>query len=336
MTGTASSKEDGFSEKSFITLQKGKETVTVFKEYHRRLIKATGGSPSKKTPSKTTTTDPPTKKIKKELPLGEEDEEEAIPFNYVLLDISFKKIPLNKTTYINWIGPLPHPWKFETPSLDICLIVKDPDPKNAKPDRDLDLEETRTFYRDKLEEAGFDEDFLNHRLLILPMRELLTNYMEPEAKGKLVSAYDIFLADKRLMKSKYSGLKTFLGNKFWIKEKKVPNVVDLKKEGGELREEIIRALDQTDLYISGRGQEESVCIGVSSQPDAQLAYNLVHILTQVKETFKNNVQCLKLRMNRASAGSLPFPIFVDMASPNEISEEDIAPRTNPLKGLKAF
>ena len=125
-------------------------------------------------------------------------------------------------------------------------------------DRELDLEQTRDVYRKKLEEAGFDEDFLNHRLVILPMRQLLTEYTEYEAKGNLVNAYDVFLADKTLMKSKVSGLNTFLGKKFWFDRKKIPIPVNLKLEKQDLYQEMKRVLNSTEMPVTGRGQKLSV------------------------------------------------------------------------------
>lgn len=54
----------------------------------------------------------------------------------VILQINFKKIPFNKTTFIHSIS-LPHHWRHES-DFETCLIVKD---LNRKPltDRELDL-----------------------------------------------------------------------------------------------------------------------------------------------------------------------------------------------------
>lgn len=315
-------RKNGYSEKSYITIDKAKEATTVLKEFLKKSQDLATQEESKKVSVKP--------KIRLEDIEG--GSEEAMMHCSVILHIVLKKIPLNRSTYINRIGPLPHPWRFETPTLDICLIVRDLDTKNPLKDRELDLELTRTAYREKLETAGFDEDFLNHRLAILPMRELLTEYIESQAKGNLVTAYDVFLADQTLMKSKVSGLNTFLGNKFWVKRKKVPIPINLKLTGHELKEEVMRALDSTELPVTGNGGSLSCKIASLTQSPQAIAYNLLTVLSSVRGIFDKNVSTLSLGVSSGSSFQLPF--FVDYGSPNDIQEEEIAPkrkRTNEEK-----
>ena len=155
----------------------------------------------------------------------------------------------------------PYSFKFETDTIDVCLIVKDPDPRKPLKDRELDLENTREIYREALIEAGFNDDFINNRLAILPMRELLTEYREYEAKSKLSKAYDVFLVDKKLMANKFSGLKKFLGTHFWKTHKKIPFPVDLSLRGQELENALTVTLASTALYVTGQGSTCSVTIG---------------------------------------------------------------------------
>ena len=325
----------GFSEETFVDVSKAKEAVSIFKKYLQHQQESEENKSSTK--RKGVAGD---EQIKKKAKIALEDvdngdsNEPMIP-NCVMLDVSLKKIPLNSSVYVHCIGPLPHPWRFESSNVDICLIVKDPDPKKPLKDRDLDLEQTRNIYRKKLEEAGFDEDFLNHRLVILPMRQLLTEYTEYEAKGNLVNAYDVFLADKTLMRSKESGLNTFLGKKFWFDRKKIPIPVNLKLEKQDLQQEIKRALDSTEMPVTGRGQKMSVRIGSVSQSPKELAENLVTVLSTVKEIYGKNVRSLSLRSNRGSHFSLPF--FLDNRSANEVTEDEICPRrTKTIEEETAF
>lgn len=318
---------DGYSPDSYITIAKAKETVRVLKQFIKRSVKVSE----------------PEKKKAKRLPLGEEEHVSDSGYDgTVVLDINMKKIPLNKTTFIHSIGPLPSPWKFECPDIDVCLIVKDLDPLKSLPDRELDLETTKQFYRTRLEEAGFDKDFLSHRLMILPMRELLTEFGSYAAKRKLAASYGVFLADRRLMANKFSCLKSFLGKQFWSEYKRVPFPVDLAKEGPALKVELMRALDCTALYIQGRGSQESVQIGLLSQPDAELAYNLTFVLKEVHQILGPNVSYLRLGVATAgdtsSANPCPFPIpfFFDMNSANDVSDQQICRRTRALNGINPF
>ena len=52
------------------------------------------------------------------------------------LQITFKKIPYNKTTFIHWLS-LPHHWR-QVCDFETCLIVKDLS-NSPLTDRDLDL-----------------------------------------------------------------------------------------------------------------------------------------------------------------------------------------------------
>lgn len=306
-------KVSGFSEKSFITLAKAKETIATFKKYFKKVNEATNQCESEKK-----------KKIKLDL---DEDQSDA----RIILEVSFKKIPLNRTTYINVIGPLPYPWKGDSESVTVCLLVKDLEPKKNLPDRELDLNKTRDFYLEKLTNCGLDDEFINNRLVIMPMRQLMTEFKEHEAKNKLALAYDVFLADKKLMRSKFSTLKNFLGSAFWMRSKKVPAIVDLSLEGSELKDSLNSALDCTSFYVSGRGSSESVVIGLNGQSSEALAYNLIFVLQKIKTIYSKNVSALALKLSSDNSFSLPF--FLDLASPNEVTEDEIAPRTLPLEGV---
>lgn len=319
----------GHSEDSYITTTKAEELVVVLRQLVQKMAQKQSEEPAAKKA--------------KPLPLSEEADEKSLVSESVNLEIQLKKIPLNKTTFINVIGPLPHPWKYESADIDVCLIVKDLNPRKSLPDRDLDLETTRTHYRSMLEDAGFSQDFLTHRLVIMPMRELLTEFKEREAKGKLAAAYNVFLADKRLMANKFSGLQTFLGKQFWSVQKRVPIPIDLSQDGTSLKEEVIRALASTSLYVTGRGSSETIEIGLMSQTEEELAANLIFALKRVAQVFGSNVSCLRLGACSTGGCSSPsdsqsylIPFFIDMKSGNELTDEQICTRTSALNGLNPF
>lgn len=303
----------GYSDASYITLAKAKKATSVFKEYFEKKNAAADEVGEKKK-----------KKIKLDL---EEDHSDA----KVILEVIFKRIPLNKTTFINRFGPLPYPWKGTSDSVTVCLLVKDLEPKKDLPDRELDLENTREHYREKLLNSGLDPEFIQNRLVIMPMRQLMTEFKEHEAKNKLAMAYDVFLADRKLMRSKFSTLKNFLGSAFWVKNKKVPSIVDVSSDESKVKESFESALDSTCLFISGRGSSESVIIGLHGQSSASLAYNLIFVLQKIKSIYNENVSSLSLKLS--SDNSFSLPLFYDLASPNQLSTDKIAPRTAPLEGV---
>jgi hypothetical protein len=290
----------GFSKKSYISITKAKEATTVLKEFLRR---DQGKTSDKKSSDE--------RKTVMKLEHVDDGFDNTMAHQCVVLQVVLKKIPSNSQTFVHTIGPLPFPFRYETPSIDICLIVRDPDPKNPLGDRDLDLESTKNVYLEKLREAGFSEDFLSHRLVILPMRQLLTEFIEFEAKGNLVCAYDVFLADKSLMKNRESGLNKFLGNKFWIQRKKAPVPVNLALQGPELKQEIIGALDSTQLHVTGKGVSISCKIASLTQSPQSIAYNLQTVLQFLKKVYSENVESLSLAVDSGSSFSLP--IFLDLS-----------------------
>lgn len=318
----------------YVPLSKAKEVVSVLKEFLRlsnekeiEESKPKGKKKSAKVQGKS-----------KPLPLGgdrgDNGQEGLLPNDKVLLQIDFKKIPLNKTVFRNELGPLPYPWLAETDGLDICLIVRDLDTKKSGRDRELDLETTRNHYKELLtaEGTGLSDEFIEKRFSIMPMREILTEYKEYDAKNKLAAAFDLFIADKSLMNNKFKELNSFLGSKFWVTHKKSPLPVDLSKRGDELGVEISSALEKTTLYVSGRGSTETVQIGLFKQSNSQLGYNLNFLLKEIKTMFGANVGTLRLKTTK----SIGVPFYCDLASSNDIDSLDIGPQTRSLSEFKAI
>lgn len=231
----------------------------------------------------------------------------------VRLLITFKQTPPNRSTYINQFGPLPHPY-YKVADLTVCLIVRDLKPKTPLKDRELDLQMTRDKYRQKLLQCGLSEDLINHRLYILPMRELLTEYRVPDLKNKLVKSYDIFLADRTLMNNKNKLLSRFLGSPFWINKKKFPVPVNVSKNGSLLRREVQKALAKVPLYITGHGPHSSMLVGYTNQPQEDLIDNLSFCLERLYDKFKDSVQILRLK----SSKSPPIPFYADVSRPYRV------------------
>lgn len=305
---------------SYISKAHAVETVKTFKLYLEKMVDNTKRSQSK---------DKKTKLKKKPLPLEPADDELThigiTATSKVLLQIDLKKIPLNKTTYINRI-PVPHHW-YEVANLDICLIVKDLNPKEPLKDRELDLNSTKDFYREKLINCGLKQELID-RINILPMRELITEFKENEAKNKLAKSYDIFLADRSLMNNKFKFLNTFLGKHFWIKEKKMPVPLRLKgSDNDSLKNDIMNALSETSLYISGKGSSISVQFGVIKQCINDIADNLDTVLKFVHNLFHSNVATLRIK----GPNTLAIPFFADFGLKREIDVKKACPGSDKIK-----
>ncbi|RWS17925.1 Ribosomal protein L1p/L10e-like protein [Dinothrombium tinctorium] len=233
----------------------------------------------------------------------------------------------NWSTFTHVIGPIPHPFATET-DIDVCLIVRDLEPKNFLPDREFDLNQTREYYTQKLRAAGFSDDFITQRIYILPMRELFTEFREYEAKRKLCDAYDLFLADRSLMNNKFKALNLFLGSKFFVERKKMPIPVQIRKlEGEELKQEISDAFSKIQICMTGRGNACTVQIGKLGQSVDELSANLSFVLKEVKHLFKNNVGMLRLK----TAKSFAIPIFADLGSKSDVDLKSILPRNKLMR-----
>jgi len=118
------------------------------------------------------------------------------------------------------------------------------------------LDTTKSHYRELLEKLDSSE-YVNE---ILPMRELRNEYKVYEAKQKLCNAFNLFLCDKKLMHNKFDYLSLFLGKTFWIDGKKVPIPIDLTDTN--LKSQLQLKLNQTQLYLSGKGNTSVVNIGI--------------------------------------------------------------------------
>lgn len=227
--------------------------------------------------------------------------------SFVSLQVDLKKIPANYTTFIHTIS-LPAHWRHAL-AIDTCLIVPD---LNREPleDRDLDLEETKAKYMDILEEADASELIKE----ILPMRQLRNEFRPPALRQKLSSEFNIFLCDRKLLQNKYSFLSRFLGKAFWVDHKKVPLMIDFSVERTDLRRQIEEKLNQTNLYVSGKGSSLSVCVGSLEQKPKDLLANLQAILNKVNDIFGDNVRALTVKTAKSDA----VTFYMDLASSNAI------------------
>lgn len=240
--------------------------------------------------------------INNKKPLFEEDR------NFVFLQFLLKKVPLNYSTYIHYID-LPYHWRHEM-NYETCFIVKDLNEKPL-PDRDADIEQTRDHYTQILKEHSV----IGPISKILPMRQLINEFRLPALRKKLSSQYNVFLCDRKLLRNKYSFLSRFLGKAFWIDNKKVPIMINLEET--DLKSQINKKLNQTSLYVSGKGSTLTICFGYLKQETNNLAKNLTKVLEKIHELYGNNVRELAIKTER----SMAILFYMDLGSANEITLE---------------
>ena len=170
---------------------------------------------------------------------------------------------------------LPHPY-MSLETAEICLITKDPQRE----------------YKDKLAALGL-------RAKVIGVSKLKKKHKEYEAKRALLRAYEVFLADARVLPM----LPPLLGKGFFVK-RKLPVAVDLTKKDlrGELEKGVCSA-----LYRHGAGTSNSMQVGTCVQTPAQLVENVVAAVEQAVRLIPgkwSNVQSLSLRTTNSVA--LPF------------------------------
>lgn len=131
--------------------------------------------------------------------------------------------------------------------------------------------------------------------------KLRTKYESHEAKRQLCDAYDIFLADDRILPS----LPKLLGKKFFKKKKQpVPVSVGQGKDWGK---EVRRALSGTFYFHTG-GTSLSLKVARSGQTREEVVANVLAAVTGAVDLVPKkwkNVQGLYLK----TAESVALPVF---------------------------
>lgn len=154
---------------------------------------------------------------------------------------------------------------------------------------------------------------------VFTFNQLRTEYKAFEAKRKLLSRYDVFLADDRI----YGRLAPVLGGKFFTKNK-YPVSVKVA-EFTTLAAEIRAAIEDTYLTIQGNGPQCSMHIASSQQTVEELLANAMEAIAFLRAKFPGgfeNIRSLYLKL-----GSLSLPIYIDTESPNAVPVQK-APVTN--------
>lgn len=210
------------------------------------------------------------------------------------MQICLKKIP-HKEKSIKLI--LPH--SLRRPDLDVCLFVKD-----LKRD-ERDYEPTVRHFQDLLKNSG-----VNSVTDIIPLKSLKTEYKPYEAKRNLSNAYDIFLADARIIRL----LPTYLGKHFYGK-KKTPIQVNLQAKN--LTKEIDDALGSSRCVISSKGASSTADVGQFQMAAADMTENIIAAVDQIAVGVGGGASNIK-QLNLRSRTSLSVPIYISEGGPQDV------------------
>lgn len=247
--------------------------------------------------------------------LLEAGEDNAISFAKVFVEVVFKNIPSNSKTYIHNVL-LPNHWRVEKlkpEDYNIAVFVKHCKPKTEaekiqfSKDRDLDIDNTHSHYQ-KLFEEKLDDNIRSRISRIITTKELATEFNTFQKLDRLSKTYDLFLSDKPLMANKMNSLPRRLGRRFWVREKKVPLMLNLQAKN--LQDQFTRVLAIEPFYVMGVSSTESIQIGMINQSDEDLVENMKAFLDKLYNLYGDNVRFIKLR----TEWGLSLPLFADLSS----------------------
>ncbi|XP_046301730.1 ribosomal L1 domain-containing protein 1 isoform X3 [Marmota monax] len=203
---------------------------------------------------------------------------------------------------------------------EVCLFTKDERPS---------IEETERFYRKLLNKHG-----IKTISRIIPFKALKTEYKAYEAKLRLLSSFDFFLADDRIRRL----LPSHIGKHFY-RRKKVPVPVNLLAKN--LSKEINSSVGGTVLNISKSGSCSTIRIGHTGMQIQHIIENIITITKTLSEKLPEKWESVKLLFVKTERSvSLPvFSSFVSCQNENDrvsfrkLKEKKATGKKSPKKSL---
>ncbi|XP_069762562.1 ribosomal L1 domain-containing protein 1 isoform X4 [Narcine bancroftii] len=194
---------------------------------------------------------------------------------------------------------LPHEIRSET--VEICLFTKDEPNMNA--------DETQKFYQKLLNEHNIKN--ITH---IIPYKSLKTEYKPYEAKRRLLSTFDVFLADDRIRRL----LPSHLGKHFY-RSKKIPLSVNLASN--DLAKDLCKMIQGTVLPVNNRGSCYSSRVAHTGMKLGEIVENVIAAIhtigVKLPQQWKN-VKILHLKTLNSPA----LPIYTsDMCNLEELQKK---------------
>ncbi|XP_048408330.1 ribosomal L1 domain-containing protein 1 [Stegostoma tigrinum] len=201
----------------------------------------------------------------------------------IMLNVTVWKIPNREQTIkIN----LPHGIRSE--SMEVCLFTKD--------EPNMTADQTERFYKKLLSKHG-----IKNITQVIPYKTLKTEYKPYEAKRRLLSSFDLFLADDRIRRL----LPSHLGKHFY-NSKKAPQSVKLTSK--KLTKDLNRLIQGTTLFVNKKGScyaSRVAHTGMKSQEAVENVIAAVHVIAQKLPMQWKNVKVLHLK----TPASVALPIY---------------------------
>ncbi|XP_069762560.1 ribosomal L1 domain-containing protein 1 isoform X2 [Narcine bancroftii] len=207
---------------------------------------------------------------------------------------------------------LPHEIRSET--VEICLFTKDEPNMNA--------DETQKFYQKLLNEHNIKN--ITH---IIPYKSLKTEYKPYEAKRRLLSTFDVFLADDRIRRL----LPSHLGKHFY-RSKKIPLSVNLASN--DLAKDLCKMIQGTVLPVNNRGSCYSSRVAHTGMKLGEIVENVIAAIhtigVKLPQQWKN-VKILHLKTLNSPA----LPIYTsDMCNLEELQKKKSKKHKETKKAAK--
>jgi ribosome biogenesis protein UTP30 len=232
------------------------------------------------------------------------------------VQFSLNKIP-NLQNDKRVLCKLPNSLNPADKELNICLIVKDIDPKNR------DYDNTVRKYKEIINAAGLS----NIITQVMPIKQLKLEFRHFEAKRKLCTSFDMFLSDKCLHEILFNGSK--LGKEF-KKRKRMPIEIDLEEDN--LKESVDNVLHATFITLTGKGPILDVNTFLSTHTPKQVCQNIAAVKSELIKQLpggEGNIKSIYLK----STDRLAVPIYVN--TPESVKDVKIENNMNPIKIKKA-
>lgn len=190
--------------------------------------------------------------------------------------------------------PIPYPFRRATEDdISVCLFTKDP----------------QRIYKDMINPLG-----IRAVSKIQGISKLRAKFKPFEAKRNLCGAFDLFLADTRIVPL----LPKLLGKAFMSK-KKQPIPVRLEDSRPEkIKEELREAIEATYFFKTG-GSNASIKAGKITQDTQHLASNIeaiIKLLTAKLPEGTKSIQSIHLKTRT----SVALPIFIRKAASATVEE----------------
>ncbi|XP_072466187.1 LOW QUALITY PROTEIN: uncharacterized protein [Notamacropus eugenii] len=187
--------------------------------------------------------------------------------------------------------PLPHAIRPDTK--EVCLFTKD--------ESNLTSEQTENFYKQLLKKNG-----ITSITEVIPYKKLKHEYKPYEAKRRLLSSFDLFLADERIRRL----LPSHIGKHFY-RRKKVPVSVDLTTKN--LSKHINRIVQGTSLTVTNHGCCNTARVGHTGMLVDHLVENIVAAVGVLSEKLPEKWESVKI-LHLKTEKSLSLPVFSSFVS----------------------